>query len=188
MFKLNLNLFCSLFKCPVAYLTILAFSSPDIFSKDIAIQGLQRIDLLVSQSNQIKSDTGRTERSGFESLESFLNFLDSVRTSKRLSVNNQRMTELDTVLDKELVMIDNHPISVQELKSLPAHSYTSVSVLRGEEAFQKFGSKGINGVILATTQKDNSEVKPSNSSYQALSEILRKKMPIAASTEPKKRM
>lgn len=67
--------------------------------------------------------------------------------------NVQRALRISDGKETPLVVVDGEEISVSSLEKLSPDTFESISVLKEEDAINRFGEKGKNGVLLITTKK-----------------------------------
>ncbi len=66
---------------------------------------------------------------------------------------------ISSSLDSVLIYIDNRESTAKELEAFDASAICSVSVLKDAATITKYGTKGKNGVVLVTTQRESDKKK-----------------------------
>ncbi len=87
------------------------------------------------------------------------------RMAKKLVIKPVRTAPTDTIKPQPLMVLDGAVVSKAVVNDLSPDKIDNIHVLKGEEAYRKYGDKGINGVIEVYTkdwskkdQKSSSEV------------------------------
>jgi hypothetical protein len=57
------------------------------------------------------------------------------------------------VIENVLIICDGKEISTEEMQKIKSENIKSMEVLKGENAIEKYGEKGKNGVILITKKQ-----------------------------------
>lgn len=86
-----------------------------------------------------------------------LAFTFAVFASTSLAAQSTEQVVLSEGEDSPIVVLDGREITQQELTALDPSEISEISILKGEQATQRFGEKGANGVILVTSVVNGKE-------------------------------
>lgn len=121
------------------------------FSPQIAMGNYQNNGLNSNLRNELKIDNNAIlSLQGKISGVAISNTIDNHVTTPKITMRGMRSLSGN---NNALVVIDNVISSPEALHQLPPNLIKSVNTLKGSQATALYGSDGVNGVILITTQK-----------------------------------
>ena len=80
-------------------------------------------------------------------------------TTKKDNASNNEVKIIPPVSPQPLFIIDGVEVKKADLNNIDPNNIESMSVLKDDEAINKYGSRGKNGVIVITTKKAKSNIR-----------------------------